>query len=137
MSCAVTVYGTVASEMGYMGVPTIACGANPHMTFDFCRTARTKEEYRRLLLEAQACTVDAQNLKEESCAFHYMHNLHLDEEQLSVRDKLVEAVSYLWFPKETPTRNGLDARMRALTADSGFDRFLDKLMAALDGKSDF
>jgi hypothetical protein len=39
MACGVTVYGTVAHELAFLGIPSIACARHPHHAFDFCRTA--------------------------------------------------------------------------------------------------
>jgi len=135
IACAITVYGTIASEMAYMGVPTIACGENPHIEFDFCTTARTKDEYRELLTRSRDLPADRDAMKEQVCAFFYMHNLNIDPGERSLRDRLVVAISYLWFPKETPTFEGFEARMRALTGESGFTEFLRKLAAVLTNEA--
>ena len=86
MSCAVTVYGTVAHEMAYLGVPTIACGDNPHMSFNnICKLANSIEDYERLLLSFENFVVNKQNLRKESLAFYYMHNMYIsDAERLLV-----------------------------------------------------
>jgi hypothetical protein len=136
LACAVTVYGTIAAEMAYMGVPTVACGENPHVEFDFCRTARTKDEYRTFLIEARNLSADRAAMREQVCAFFYMHNLNMEPAECSLRDKLVAAITYLWFPKETPTVEGFEARMRAMTGDPGFVRFLQKVSVALTGEGE-
>lgn len=72
----ITVYGTVAHELAYMGIPVIACGDNPHSSYNFCYEAKDKEMYRELIR-------DIPNLKyknkavvqEEVESFYYMHNL--------------------------------------------------------------
>ena len=70
-------------------------------------------------------------MREQVCAFFYMHNFNIDPAELSLRDRLVTAISYLWFPKETATFEGFDARMRALTGDAGFAEFLRKVATLL------
>jgi len=80
MSCAVTVYGTVAHEMSYMGIPTISCAHHPHISFDFCRTALTKEEYAGMLKDPNTSKLDKEAMRRQSLIFYYMHNLDLTDE---------------------------------------------------------
>jgi len=86
MSCAVTVYGTVAHEMAYLGVPTIACAHHPHISFDFCRTAHNRDEYADLLQNSTRFMIDKAAMHRESLIFYYMHNLNLSEEMKVLRD---------------------------------------------------
>lgn len=81
MVCAVTVYGTVAHEMAYLGVPTIACGDHPHMAFDFCRTATTKDEYAKLLERYAIVSLSKDEMRRQSLIFYYMHNLNMDPDE--------------------------------------------------------
>lgn len=81
MACAVTVYGTVAHEMAFMGVPTIACAHHPHVSFGFCRTARSRDEYAELLRNATGLNMDKALMRRESLAFYYMHNLNIDADE--------------------------------------------------------
>lgn len=98
MTCAVTVYGTVASEMAFMGVPTISCGDNPHIGFDFCHTARSHEEYAKLLLDHhQLGKICREEMQRESCIFYYMHNLHLGRSEQVLKDKIMELRRRLLF----------------------------------------
>jgi hypothetical protein len=86
MTCAVTVYGTVAHEMAYFGVPTIACARHPHTSFDFCRTARNREEYAKMLCHYADIAFDKAKMRRQSLIFYYMHNLNLAEEEMSLRN---------------------------------------------------
>jgi hypothetical protein len=103
MTCAVTVYGTVASEMAFMGVPTISCGDNPHVSFDFCHTARTREEYATLLLSHSSLSGTPAEMRRESCIFYYMHNLNLNQDQQTLKDKILELRRRLFFIDSTPS----------------------------------
>ena len=47
-----------------------------HHTFDFCRTARTKTEYKALLESPAVCPVDRAELRRQALMFYYMHNLY-------------------------------------------------------------
>ncbi len=102
MACAVTVYGTVASEMAFMGIPTISCGDNPHVSFEFCHTARTREDYAKLLRNCHGLSGTQAEARRESCIFYYMHNLHLDRDQQGLKDKIMELRRRLFFIESTP-----------------------------------
>jgi hypothetical protein len=88
MVCAVTIYGTVAHEMAYLGIPCIAAGHNPHISFGFCHTARDRDEYRRLILEHRDLPRSAQGFRRESLEFYVMHNLTVTADQATLRDKV-------------------------------------------------
>lgn len=75
---AITVYGSVAHEMAYFGIPSIACAKHPHISYSFCLTAGSKEEYKKLILECQIIQdLDKSKMRRESLEFYYMHNLNL------------------------------------------------------------
>jgi hypothetical protein len=95
MACAVTVYGSVAAEMAYMGVPSIACGDNPHASFDAFYLAHDRSEYRKLLVEFQGLPRDAENLFRQACAFYYMHNMNNTAEALELRDRMFAFYAYI------------------------------------------
>ncbi|MBT8621886.1 hypothetical protein [Polynucleobacter paneuropaeus] len=78
---ALTVYGSVAHEMAYMGIPTIACGDNPHSSFTFCLTAKTIKEYFKLIKEVPLMDFDRSLMKQECLQFFYMHYLHNSEDE--------------------------------------------------------
>jgi hypothetical protein len=91
MICGITVYGTVAHELAFLGVPTITCARHPHYTFDFCRTARTRVEYEEFLRDPGKRPVPTDELKSQALEFYYMHNLHGEEESMDLRRRFVEA----------------------------------------------
>ena len=76
MVCGVTVYGTVAHELAYLGVPSIACARHPHVSFDFCRTARNIDEFRQMLRTPNFLPLKPEEMRNQALAFYYMHNLH-------------------------------------------------------------
>jgi hypothetical protein len=80
MACAVTVYGTVAHEMAYLGIPTIASAHHPHICFDFCRTAKSRKEYAAFLKHPAQIGIDKSTMRQQSLMFYYMHNLNLTAE---------------------------------------------------------
>lgn len=105
MLCGVTMYGTVAHELAYLGVPTIACAKHPHHAFEFCRTARTVDEYRQYLRTADAMPINKGEMRRQALEFYYMHNLYGSSESLSLRD------GYVAFWKACHTQNIADAEL--------------------------
>lgn len=85
ISCGVTVYGTVAHELAYLGVPTIGCAKHPHFSFDFCRTAKNIDDYKEMLLNHNLRPLDQVEMKKQACAFYYMHNLHGSKDFIKLR----------------------------------------------------
>ncbi len=90
IACAVTVYGTVAHEMAYLGVPVITCGDHPHVSFDFCRMARSREEYAQLLGSVDTLPIGKDEARRQAIAFFYMHNLNLSSEMAALREAVTE-----------------------------------------------
>jgi hypothetical protein len=98
IKCAVTVYGTVAHEMAFLGIPTIACGDHPHSSFNFCQTAASINEYSEMLRNCNAIRIDPSELRRQSAIFYYMHNLNLTEDEFT----LMTAMIALHTSRETP-----------------------------------
>ena len=89
IACGVTVYGTVAHELAYLGIPSIGCARHPHSSFRFCRTARSVADYKALLLESTRLPVDRQAMRREALEFYYMHNLYGSADDLELRQLFV------------------------------------------------
>lgn len=85
MVCGVTVYGTVAHELAYLGVPSIACARHPHHAFDLCRTAKTVDAYRAMLRTPAVRPLDLAQMRRQALSFYYMHNLYGDPAALALR----------------------------------------------------
>jgi hypothetical protein len=88
-----SVYGTVAHELVYMGIPVILCGKNPHSSYDFCFTARSKNEYRDLLKNCMNINF-TQGYKQEVESFYYMHNLNKTEHSKVLMESFIELFVY-------------------------------------------
>ena len=129
MVCAVTVYGTVAHEMAYLGVPSIACARHPHVAFDFCRTARSRAAYAELLRGATTLVADRESLREQALRFYVMHNLSLPPTQVALRDALISA----WKVAQDPASEACDiARcFDAMAALPGYADFTETLLSGL------
>jgi len=90
IACGVTAYGTVAHELAYLGVPSIACARHPHHSFGFCRTARSLTEYLELLRTARVATMSHEAMQREALAFYYMHNLEGSERERELQEGFIE-----------------------------------------------
>lgn len=75
INAGISVYGTVAHELVYMGIPVVLCGENPHSSYNFCSIARNKYEYRDFIKRCMNTKVTDQD-KDEVKSFYYMHNLN-------------------------------------------------------------
>jgi hypothetical protein len=126
IACGVTVYGTVAHELAYMGVPSIGCARHPHFTFDFCRTARTRYEYEVLLKTYSEKLISKEEMQRQALAFYYMHNLHgaRDERELQ------EAFVAFWRACNVCDANedGVMRSFQALVSLPSFGRFVMSML---------
>lgn len=122
IACGVTVYGTVAHELAYLGVPSIACARHPHYTFDFCRTARTREEYKGMLESYEGMPLPKAEMQRQALAFYYMHNLHGAGDE---RD-LQQAFVAFWKTCNVGaiTEDGVMQGFKALVGLPAFGRFV-------------
>jgi hypothetical protein len=136
MSCAITVYGSVAAEMAYMGVPSIACGDNPHASFDAFYLAHDKQEYRALLRGFQNLPRDAERLRRAACAFYYMHNMNATAEALELRKRMFEFYGYvierLHFANAVFDPEEMARIFASLEGAAGFRSFVAGIAAELD-----
>ena len=126
MACGVTMYGSVAHELAYYGVPTIACARHPHHAFDFCRTARTRDAYRELLRTPLAMPVPHDEMRRQALAFFYMHNLHGSADALELR-----SLFNAWWKAcegQDFTEAELLERFQALRCSPAFRRFCAHLL---------
>lgn len=130
-ACAVTVYGTVAHEMAYLGVPTIACAHHPHITFDICKTAKSKEEYAQFLETCKDINIDKSKLRQQALAFYYMHNLNINDDERNLRDKIW--VEFSSFCKFNEAGNDLLKSLKYVTTLSAYKIHILKWINILAG----
>jgi len=77
----ITVYGTIAHELAYMGISILTCGNNPHSSYDFCFEAITKQEYIDYIKSIHTLKYNDLNaVKKEVLSFYYMHNLNITKD---------------------------------------------------------
>lgn len=126
IACGITVYGTVAHELAYLGVPSIGSAKHPHHAFDFCKTAHSKQEYKALLETANKIETCAEEMQTQALQFFYMHNLHGREEELGIRRAFVE----LWKSchAELPEKGKALADLQALTSNPCFNELIDEMV---------
>lgn len=126
IACGVTVYGTVAHELAYLGVPSIACARHPHYTYDFCRTARTQEQYKCMLESYEGMTLSKAEMQRQALSFYYMHNLHGDTDERELRQALV----LLWRACNTGTvtHEKIMHSFKNLAYSHSFDKLVKKII---------
>lgn len=125
MLCAVTAYGTVAHEMAYMGVPSVACAHHPHVSFDFCKTASSKEEYASMLCNLTAYNSNLSMMRKQSLIFYYMHNLYLSSEDQAVKEL---AAKYRVAFASGNEQSDLVRILREMTLLTGYQEQVSRMM---------
>ena len=72
-----TVYGSVAHEFAYQGIPVLLAGDNPCASYKFCYVAKSIKDYKYYLkniTEIQNKIVLNKSSIEEFFYMHYLHN---------------------------------------------------------------
>lgn len=125
MACGVTVYGTVAHELAFLGIPSIGCARHPHHTFDFCRTAGNRAQYADYLSQALTLRMERETMRTQALQFYYMHNLHGEPAQLALR---VDFVAF-WTAcqNEGSTDDAVLQALERLRRSDAFRGFVDQL----------
>jgi len=111
MKIGISVYGTVAHELVYMGIPIILCGDNPHSSYSFCYEARTKDEYSSLIRDYLDLKLIS-NAKREVASFYYMHSLNKSEDKLKLLQYLSELRNFNFENKKDIEYNVLHQRIK-------------------------
>jgi hypothetical protein len=126
IACGVTVYGTVAHELAYLGIPSIGCARHPHSSFDFCRTARSVAEYEALLRASTRLPADRESMRRQALEFYYMHNLHGTADDLELRQRFVT----LWKVCHDPSASPQDTQsaLAALRDSPAFARRIASML---------
>lgn len=125
MCCAVTVYGTVAHEMAYLGIPSIACAHHPHISFGFCKTGHSRSEYAELLLNSTKFRVDKVTMRHESLVFYYMHNLNLSNELIMLNNA---SMLFRMNCEKNDKMHDLVGILKEISALAGFRTTIDRMV---------
>lgn len=128
MACGVTVYGTVAHELAFLGIPSIACARHPHHAFDFCRTATSRAQYVRFLQQALDPVADRATLRLQALQFYYIHNLHGAPADLGLRADFLA----FWKAFQGPESNDAEVlrTLETMRHSAGFADFVANLPPA-------
>ncbi len=133
MLCAITMYGTVASEMAYLGVPAISCADNPSVSFDLPITAKSKQEYQSFLENCANLSRDLPAMRRDACAFFYMHNLNSLPEERELRDRFVRINKKMLegAHQERWDADDILGEFHNLSVAPGFAQFIERLLESL------
>jgi hypothetical protein len=75
VNCALTIYGTIASEYPFVGVPVInASRNNPHVEYNFSLSPKSRDEYWQTLLNIE--NLNMRIPKEEILEYYFMHHIY-------------------------------------------------------------
>jgi hypothetical protein len=125
--CGVTVYGTVAHELAYLGVPSIGAALHVHQAFSFCCQAKTISEYESLIVNCRSHYLPKDALKREALEFVVAHNSLYDDESR----ELSEAYMNYWVSSAKATSvSECEKAMEALAtlrAKTGYQKFITKI----------
>lgn len=123
---ALTVYGTVAHEMAYLGIPVFCSGDNPHIDFEFQKTAKTIQEYKTTLENIHNVNPYTEEelaaVRTEVLRFFYLHNVYQFPEKLNETEQVEHNVIIELF-KSGELKNF----NRELTKDK-FNKLISKLL---------
>ena len=123
----ITVYGTIAHELAYFGIPSIACARHPHHSFEFCRTAKSKDQYAEFLLNPNYLPLLPQDMKREALSFFYMHNIFggVDEADLRIAFSGISQLSKDGLEKNI---DQFSCELNIMRGLIGYKYFLNKLV---------
>jgi hypothetical protein len=129
MACAVTIYGSVAPEVAFLGVPSISAGDSPHASFDAFCLGRTRDTYAALLLNPPL--IDVARLKAQAVAFYHMHNLDLEGDRALLRDRFAAVWAHMAAPGAATCldKDKVANVLAALTDTPAFQHFADILVS--------
>ena len=82
----VSVYGSVLQELAYNNILPISCAENPTSSFDFVFEAKTKLEYKKLILN-HIDLKQPEDIERQIGAFYYMYHIY-DKFQFNLKHKL-------------------------------------------------
>jgi hypothetical protein len=77
VSALLSVYGSVASEFAYLGIPVLLAGDSPVVDYNFCYTAKNKKDFEYYLLNINELMAKIDFSKSKIEEFFYMHYLHI------------------------------------------------------------
>jgi len=125
---AITVYGTVAHEMAFMGIPTICCADNPHHAYNFVYQARDSKHYEQLIETLDRNMIDPDQLRSEAISFYYMHNINPDEDDLDAEMlSIYRRLQTMCFYDEESKISNILKLAEEMPKTKKFDKFIETL----------
>jgi hypothetical protein len=125
LAAGITVHGTVAHELAFLGIPSVGCADHPHISFDFCQTAKTLEQYESLLKNCISFVVDKSNLVKQSTQFYFMHNLNNTPEESALLNGLQELRD---MQKDPYTFCNVESVLRNIESLCAFKQHVSRLL---------
>lgn len=125
IKCGVSVYGTVAHELAFLGVSTVCAAKHPHSSFDFCLTAKNISEYEEYLL-SPISKITLPEMRLQSLQFYYMHNLYGGKDALRLKELWG---SYFWSTanSEWPAA---ESTLNSIVRTSGYKKMIQQIRKA-------
>lgn len=119
----ISMYGTVAHELVYLGVPVILCAENPHSSYDFCFEAKTLEEYKSFIQNYKSLSIP-KNAKEQVESFYYMHNLNNTQNELELLNDFLLFVKYCYIDKKSLSTEEYINKLQKVSKNQEFTKFV-------------
>jgi hypothetical protein len=120
----VTVFGSIAHELAYLGVPSICAAKHAHSSFSFCMTAKTKAEYLQFLGDMRLTCFDKKELNEQAKQFYTMHN---NLPSRIERDLCAAYLNYWMVASVEGNESKVVESLNALRNSEGYVKFINGL----------
>jgi hypothetical protein len=133
ISYGVTVYGSIAHELAYLGIPTIGAASAPHEAFKFCRIAKNLNEYIQFLANCHLPYLSSEDMKQEALEFFTIHNSLHDAKEKDVSTAFVE---YWMLANGAQSYDDSQRAIKALDhlrSCAGYQALISKLCTYLGG----
>lgn len=126
MVCGVTIFGTIAHELAYLGIPTISAGDNPHINFGFCRIAKSVAEYKIMLESPDFLPIPKNEMRRQALIFYYMRNLYVNPEELA----FCKAYSLMYheFNKNRGSEKDIIHAMKQFVSCNDFNKLINDIL---------
>jgi hypothetical protein len=124
--CGVTVFGTIAHELAYLGIPTICSASNPHINFGFCRIAKSVAEYKIMLETPEFVPIARNEMRRQALIFYYMRNLYADPDELAFREAF--SLMYHKFNKVGVCEKDIIHVMEKFVSSNSFYKLINNIL---------
>lgn len=107
LTAILSVYGSVAHEFAYLGVPVLLAGDNPTAPYNFCYMAKNQAEYEYYLLNIEKLKERVNFSKSQVEEFFYMHYLHNHMGRINGNNDIFYALQRNWRNQNNDIFNDL------------------------------